>query len=868
MPWLAGFVWLRLIESRLQPGASISSLRQVGYGFFLGYAVVQGCLLASTSFLGRVEFWPIFIGIAILAGLGLLLQRLFPNSSSTATSSLLPARQDSLLFRFLFWFFIIGIGFHLFFCAVDVFYRPVYPWDAWTTWVYRAKVWFYDGNVYQLSGPHQWLNDPAAARYAINANMYPAFPSLIPLWAALSLGSWSDTLVNTPVIACGIALCLAIYGACRESGVNRLGSIIAAYAFISVPLIGAHIALAGYADIWLAGFTGLGFIALINGLVQSNRVQLTLGLLLLVLGCTVKMEGLVWLVAAITLLIFYYIPNKKGLLGVIVALIFAALVLWQSGHTAFDIPSLGTIGVKAGKVYVPYLGSYQLHLYDVIPFYFNSFVRQGNWNILWTITLLSLVALSFLQDRRLRKALLGFFVLFVCTQLFIFGLTEKGAYAATGTALNRVLLPFLPVVIFAVVLIIYRILSSWRAQVGDNSTRLLYSTKTNVILLVAPILAAALMVAIVAVQLAYKHFTVADAQNSSVPQLRSFPPTSLQPELGGGHVVANSLVVNQFFNGMAIASSGKTHIDSALYPALTYDVTANHVGAAMFFWRTASKPDDIYMIPLDRLGQSSLYLNGHPQWQGVVTEVGLSLPGYGRDSYTIKQLELRSAASARFAQIVIHDWITREEISQKFINWIDGGRSTQFLRLTTLLSGTLLLTFIAYILLVQFSQINKTQALNGLLAVAALSWIFADLLWMQNRIAQSIEAVKAVSGAETAGEWRQFEMNYPLTLQAQKVRQHLDADSDRLIIVPQNKRRLFQAAKIKYHLLPLPSVVLEPNVFSIPLSWRGNILMIKDNHVASGHLAKLLRQHLGIAPNTLIDNDFILLLNFPESAEP
>ena len=35
-----------------------------------------------------------------------------------------------------------------------------------------------------------------------------------------------------------------------------------------------------------------------------------------------------------------------------------------------------------------------------------------------------------------------------------------------------------------------------------------------------------------------------------------------------------------------------------------------------------------------------------------------------------------------------------------------------------------------------------------------------------------------------------------------------------------------------------------------------------------GHLAKQLRQHLEIAPNTLIDNDFILLLNFPESAEP
>ena len=105
---------------------------------------------------------------------------------------------------------------------------------------------------------------------------------------------------------------------------------------------------------------------------------------------------------------------------------------------------------------------------------------------------------------------------------------------------------------------------------------------------------------------------------------------------------------------------------------------------------------------------------------------------------------------------------------------------------------------------------------------------------MQNRIAQSIDTVKAVSGAETAGEWRQFETDYPLTLQAQKVRQHLDADSDRMIIVPQTSRKWFQAAKIKYHLLPLPSIAVKSGVFAIPLSWRGNILVIKDNHAAPG----------------------------------
>jgi len=54
---------------------------------------------------------------------------------------------------------------------------------------------------------------------------------------------------------------------------------------------------------------------------------------------------------------------------------------------------------------------------------------------------------------RARRAALSFMLIFMATQLFIFGFTDQGLWADTYTAINRLPLHFLPALLFAVMVI-------------------------------------------------------------------------------------------------------------------------------------------------------------------------------------------------------------------------------------------------------------------------------------------------------------------------------------------------------------------------------------------------------------------------------
>ena len=68
-------------------------------------------------------------------------------------------------------------------------------------------------------------------------------------------------------------------------------------------MVGIHLSLAGYADIWMAGFTGLGFVSLLRGSIQHSFFAVALGLLMIAIGAVVKNEGMVWLYTAIAFMV-------------------------------------------------------------------------------------------------------------------------------------------------------------------------------------------------------------------------------------------------------------------------------------------------------------------------------------------------------------------------------------------------------------------------------------------------------------------------------------------------------------------------------------------------------------------------------------
>jgi len=452
LPWLGGFLWLALLESRLSPTIRVSRLRQAGYGFFLGYSLLCLAVLTCDNWLGRVS-WPWIIAFFTLlaAGAVVTFRSWVPGKPSSAPSRQPVSRRLKILTLILASWGLL----HLLLVSLEILGQPLYPWDAWLAWVYRSKAWFLAGGMVEVASPSTWLLSTSPDVYTIDAWSYPRFASIVPYWAALSLGHWSETLINLPVPLAGIAITMALYGQCRETGMSTLVSVTACYLLVSVPLFATHMALAGYADIWMAGFTGLGFVALITGAVLGRRSQAVLGFLMLGLGVLVKNEGVVWLLAALLMQLLITLNWRASLAGVIV-LLAGGWTAYALGVTQLNIPYLGKFGVADGRLVIPFIGSFVLEAHNVWPAYVENFFRMSSWNLLWvlvTASLLIATASGRLSTVPAYRVGCSFIWVFAATQVFIFGFTDQGAWADTYTAINRLPLHFLPALIFTGLLI-------------------------------------------------------------------------------------------------------------------------------------------------------------------------------------------------------------------------------------------------------------------------------------------------------------------------------------------------------------------------------------------------------------------------------
>ena len=85
----------------------------------------------------------------------------------------------------------------------------------------------------------------------------PAAINLIQVWANLGIGAWDDAKMNIAWPLLLGALALAAYGQARRVEASPLAAAVVAYLMASIPMLDAHAALAGYADLPLSVTFGL-----------------------------------------------------------------------------------------------------------------------------------------------------------------------------------------------------------------------------------------------------------------------------------------------------------------------------------------------------------------------------------------------------------------------------------------------------------------------------------------------------------------------------------------------------------------------------------------------------------------------------------
>ncbi len=864
LPWIAGYLWLAALEARFDT-RSHHPARKWGYGFLLGYALLFGLIRLTAVLQDQVSYGLVMTGLAVIAIVGLLLawrrgaplqppSTIFrrPRGYPMKRGRLYPIKRGrpgggpvSLPQTPLFWLLLGLLILHLGLAAIEVLHRPVFPWDAWLAWIYRAKAWFYAGDIYTLATPDQWLAGSHASPYAIAAAGYPTFASVIPFWAAISLGEWSETLVNTPLIAGAIALVLALYGQCREQGMNSTWSLAACYGLLAIPMVGTHLSLVGYADIWMAMFVGLGFIALLRGYLQARRFPTLFGLALIAMGITIKHEGMVWLYLALATLLALRLRLRTGA-ALIILLGMVGWGAWAAGVTALDIPGIGLLGVSDGRVHIPLVGSYRLQYHEVGEAYWIGFFVHNSWNLLWPILVLAALALPWAEGR-VRKAAIILLAGLAASQYFIFALTEQGKWAISFTAINRVPMQLAPALVFVAATVLHSVARRrpgrvTAAEPGAGLTRGL----------AVPAFAAALMTT------AGLAWWVAPGQSTRTTDPVVKEADGLKFLMGSGTLEGSSLEVTRYDQGMAVIAPAKGRHDARQYNSLRLDFESAGSHMPRFFWRRSDNPQGFFSEKLEH-GQRYLYLGENEAWRGQIIEYGLIFSGAGDARARVERITLMPPSLLAALGQAVGSWHVESPWSAVSINMTAFGKSPQVAPVVQVLMLWIALTLVFTVLL-RLATGRGPALAQAVPATLVIAWLLLDSPWLWNRVQQAGTTLALAEARE--GPYLDLGHDRQVAQLAAEVNAFLGDDPGGIAIVSESAPDNFEALRTKYHLLPRAAVSVSGSQLqgtTVPyVLFISNKLFNANVPVAAG--LSRLRQDSGLGMAMALDADYALLL--------
>lgn len=455
LPWAGGFVLSRFLLGLRGQGALALHL---GIGGAVGMPLAAaGLWLVSAA--GVPMTMPValiatlLVGVALATPLWLVGRKL----GGAELSSVVAKRSEQLDAQRLSRILIVVIAALVLLRFVsllpDVTQRPLFPWDAWKTWAWKARVWFENRELLPFLSSGHW-ETAGADRYVIDGVDHPDFISLVFLWSALALGEWNDRLIGLAWLFAGIWSCLMTWGVLRFAGLPRVLSWLGCYLLISLPMVASHIALFGYADIWVMLYLQVFSVGLV---LWARRPCWQFGLLMLTAAgmmVLTKDTGGYWLPALAMGVIATRLSDRLLSWSAAVAILLLGVVVWQG----FDPMAW----LSAGR--------YTLNLQplgEVLPAIARHMFVWLDWHLLWFLVPLAFVgAFRFGLHNPQLRAVLWLCVLLLGTVFAGFLATRAGQYAVIGTLFSRVLLQAAPAFILLIVMVGWE----WAGHAASDKT--------------------------------------------------------------------------------------------------------------------------------------------------------------------------------------------------------------------------------------------------------------------------------------------------------------------------------------------------------------------------------------------------------------
>ncbi len=399
-----------------------------GYGFVAGIVlttlVMRACFAAKLG----LSFGVTAAGLVLVAAGGIAATMVLHKRGLLAASDAASVPRDSRWSR-VAWFALIAMTLiRIAGLTLEAWWRPLFPWDAWDIWGPKTKIWFETRDLNNFYGHFD--------------NGYPPAINLIQIWGNLGLGAWDDAKMNVAWPLLLGALALAAYGQARTIGASALAAAIVSYLLASVPMLDAHAALPGYADLPLAVTFGLAAIAFFAWVVTEDRRQLMLALVFAAMPPLFKIPGVIWsltLLPAILVALFDRFSGRKairwGVAVVVAGLLAGAYVYAKQRNFSMTL--------------------YQAHVEPnpTSGFVLENYLVLDNYHLLWYLLAASLVMwwrVATAKALRPATVLVAAGVGFLAISFFFTNSVEWwGDY---GT-LNRATLHFVPALIFYLFLI-------------------------------------------------------------------------------------------------------------------------------------------------------------------------------------------------------------------------------------------------------------------------------------------------------------------------------------------------------------------------------------------------------------------------------
>lgn len=320
----------------------------------------------------------------------------------------------------------------------EVLRQPLFPWDAWTQWGTKARVWFELRRMVPFVPAGEWLQS-AGGVYFDAAPHYPATVPLWQVWSSVALGRWDDALMNLPWWLLALSLALLLYGFFRDQRLAPLFALAATWLIVSMPILEAHVALAGYADLPLACYLAAGALAGFRALERRARSDALVAVLFLAALPMIKIPGWIWIATLVPGVVVALLP-RVGVRLVMIGWVLAIALAFLLGR--YELAIFG----------------YRLHFQLDVPWrgLSEAYFSFDNWHLLfWALPVILIAARRHLVSRELAPltVAVGSGVLFL---LVGFSISSAAVWVEDQSTVNRATLHLAPLLGAWLVLLVHR----------------------------------------------------------------------------------------------------------------------------------------------------------------------------------------------------------------------------------------------------------------------------------------------------------------------------------------------------------------------------------------------------------------------------